>query len=378
MKKLIVFILLMLISVPVYAETFYYDNERVEEMWITKINDKETRSAHPYLIKRRSDNSYIFCLEPFTMLENDVKYIEDDDYEKYGLTKEQIERINLIINYGYGYKQHTSNIWYGVTQYLIWKEADKKADIYFTDKQNGAKKDLYRDEISEIEKLIKEHNTEPNFLKDYNISINQELLIDSNINLDNFKIESKLDFKLENNKLILSASKPGKYLVKLIRKENRFKTKFALYYSSISQNIIVPGYSENYYQEYLFNVNVLEGKIIIDKKNRLNEEKLCGAIYGIYKDNQLIKKITTNEQGQAEVSLELGNYVIKEIEAPTGYNLDTKEYSVILDEKNLEASLKLYNDKIIIKVPDTYSINYSKRYSLVLLIIGISLLYVKK
>ena len=151
--------MLMLITVPVFAagnNSFYYDDEKVSDMWITKINDEKTTSANPYILKRVSDNSYVYCLEAFVLMQNGVPYTEISDYAKYGLSKSDIDKINLLIYYGYGYAGHTSKKWYGVTQYLIWKITDKDAKIYFTEEKNGSKNsNLYVKEIKEIESLIK-------------------------------------------------------------------------------------------------------------------------------------------------------------------------------------------------------------------------------
>ena len=233
MKKIIIILLLMFICVPVHAKenTFYYDSERVEEMWITKVNSSETRSAHPYLIKRRSDNTYVYCLEPFILLQNDVEYTLGD-INKLGLTQDQVNNINLLIYYGYGYGNHTTDKWYGITQYLVWKEADKNADIYFSEVKNGPKVDLYRSEINEIYNLIEEHNKTPNFIKDYIMSTNDTLEIDSNIDLDNYEIYSTAEYELNNNKLTFKDLAVGEYQVSLKKKNNRYNTEYLLYYNN--------------------------------------------------------------------------------------------------------------------------------------------------
>lgn len=380
MKKFFICILLMLISIPVYAkeDTFYYDSERVEEMWITKVNGEQTRSAHPYLIKRRSDNSYIYCLEPFVLLENDSKYVVDNDYTKYGLTKEEIDRINLIIYYGYGYGNHTSDVWYGVTQYLIWKESDKEADIYFTSEKNGTREDLYVNEIKEIEDLIISHNIEPNFIKDYKISIDSELVIQSNVNLKDYEIVTDIKYNIDDNKLVFDTSVSGSYKVLMKKKSNRFNSDYLLYHSESSQDVIIPGNSDVYAKEYEFNIDILEGKVVLEKISSFDNTKLAGAKYGIYKEDLLVKELITLENGMAEVSLPFGEYYLKEIEAPPGYKLDTTIYKFVVDENNLNVKLSLKDDRIVIEVPNT-GLKSKKYSSLCFLFIGVVLLlYGKK
>ncbi len=380
MKKIILCIMLMLVCLPVYAkeESFYYDNERVEEMWITKVNSEETRSAHPYLIKRRSDNSYVYCLEPFVLLQNDVKYILDNDYTKYGLTKEQLDKINLYIYYGYGYGNHNTSKWYGVTQYLIWKEADKQADIYFTDKKNGDKKQLYTTEIKEIEDLIKEHNTEPNFIKDYTLSTNSDLVIDSNIDLDNYEIKTSAKYEIKDNKIYISKLNVGTYDIELVKKSNRFSNDFMLFLNKDSQNIIIPGNGPIYDKKYKFKIDVLEGKFTVNKSSSFNGTKLAGAIYGIYQEDKLITKVTTGKDGVGTINLPFGEYIVKELEAPAGYKIDSQEHSIRIGADTLDINLDLVNDQEIVDVPDTF-IKGKLKDSIFLVILGIfGLIYGKK
>ena len=378
MKKIIIILLLMLICVPVYAadNTFYYDSERVEEMWITKVNSEETRSAHPYIIKRRSDNTYVYCLEPFVLLQNDVEYITGD-ISKLGLSEDQVNNINLFIYYGYGYGNHTTDKWYGVTQYLIWKESDKNADIYFTSTKNGKKEDLYRSEINEIYALIAEHNKQPNFLKDYVISTNDVLKIDSNIDLSNYEIYSTADYELTDNKLIFKNLSVGDYQVSLKRKNNRYQNEYLLFFHKDSQNIIVPGNSPIYDKGYNFNISVKEGEIVLKKYSTYNNKYLSGATYGVYDNDKLVRKITTGNTSLS-IYLPFGTYKIKELQAPAGYKLDPKEYTITIDKDHLKQELKLYNDKVVVNVPDTGKNNYLKYSSISLFVVGLVLLIYDK
>ncbi len=352
MRKFILSLLLMLICIPVYAKDdnkFYYDNEKVEDMWITKINSEQTRSANPYIIKRRSDNAYVYCLEPFVLLQNDVTYTYENDPKKYGLTQEQLDRINLIIYYGYGYGNHTGEKWYGVTQYMIWKEADKKADIYFTSTKGGAKKDLYKNEINEIESLIKEHNEVPNFKSVYNVLLGEDLVIESNINLSNYDIESDAKYTIKDNKLYFSNLSNDSYNIKLSKHNKRYENDFRLYHNVDSQNVIVPGNSGIYNKEYSFKITTYNGEVKINKRDK-NNTRVGGAIYGVYKGSELVKKVTTSSTDTVSISLPSGSYTLKELEAPIGYKLDNKVYSFEINKDNLVKEFNLVDDIIQVKV----------------------------
>ena len=378
MKKYFLFIILMLLCITnVYAnEKFYYNEEKVSDMWITRDNGNFKRSANPYIVKRKSDNSYVYCVEPFSQVDSSSNYIVDNDYTKYGLTKEQMDRVNLIIYYGYGYDNHNEKKWYGITQFLIWKTVNPKDTFYFSKEKNGVQENLYIEEINEIEELITKHNIEPNFIKDYVLSTNSSLNIKSNIDLNEYNIITDINYKLENNNIIVDKLSVGKYEFKLVKKNNKYSHDYLLYYSSDSQNIILPGNSYNYDKVYKFNIIVKEGIITISKENSITSEKLEGATYGVYCDDMLVDKIKTDKNGMGKISLPFGKYVIKEIEAPAGYRIDSTEYNFLVDENNLNKEFNFKDDKIVIKIPDT-GLSYNKVYIIILLgLIGI--IYGKK
>ena len=60
---------------------------------------------------------------------------------------------------------------------------------------------------------------------------------------------------------------------------------------------------------------------------------LKGAVYGIYRDGSLVKKLTLNASGFAKATdLEVDTYQVKEITAPKGYALDKKTYTITVKE----------------------------------------------
>lgn len=379
MKKIIFCIMLMLICINVNAlESFYYDSEKVSDMWITMKKGGKTKSANPYILKRKKDDSYVFCIEPFTILENGIKYKEENDYTKYGLTKKKFDRINLITYYGYGYKNHTAKKWYGVTQYLIWKEVAKNIDIYFTSTHNGPKKNLYTKEIKEIEDLIKNHDKKFDIKDKYMINKGQILEINSNISLDDYKIITDINYKLENNKLIIDNLDVGKYKVKLERINNRFKSNMVMYQSSNSQNVILPGFTSTYEKQFEFDIEVVEGSLKLNKQSSDTKERLEGATYGIYKDDILIEKVSTNKNKDSVIYLPIGKYKIKELVAPPGYKLDDKEYEFEITYDNLNVEIVLLDDKIVVKIPSTGLKSYKNCFCLMTILGIIGLIYDKK
>ena len=248
MKKIIfmIFILMLCInnvSAKEDYEYFYYNDEYVENMWITRKNDTFMRSANPYIVKRKSDNKFVYCIEPFSMVQDKTPYIVDNDYTKYGITDEMMNRISLIMYYGYGYDNHNDKKWYGITQYMIWKTINTKDTFYFSKEKNGEKEDLYKDEINEIEYLIKEHNKLPSFKNGYTISTNSKLIINSNIDLSKYEILTDIEYKIEDNNIVVENLEKGEYNIYLRTKETRYKINNIIKYTTYkSIKIIISFY----------------------------------------------------------------------------------------------------------------------------------------
>jgi len=81
--------------------------------------------------------------------------------------------------------------------------------------------------------------------------------------------------------------------------------------------------------------DVRKPTLIIYKCDAGNNYSLPYATFEVYKNGQLVTTVTTNQNGLAYVSdVTTGYYTVKETVAPAGYLLNTKEYSVYVDNYN--------------------------------------------
>ena len=115
--------------------------------------------------------------------------------------------------------------------------------------------------------------------------------------------------------------------------------------------------------------NILEltdSKIYVDfsinKKDKESKVYLEGAKYGIYKDDKLVEELITDSNGFAKTKLEYGTYVIREIEAPKGYEIDSTEYNVIIDSIGKNYSLELDDMKIYVDLDISKKSTYNNEY----------------
>ncbi|WP_438572094.1 SpaA isopeptide-forming pilin-related protein [Clostridium sp.] len=100
----------------------------------------------------------------------------------------------------------------------------------------------------------------------------------------------------------------------------------------------------------LVNLNMentaIKGKIKIVKLDGLTEERLQGAVFGIYDVNgKYVETLVTDANGEAITSeLKYGKYYYKELKAPVGYQIDKKLYSITIDTNEVikEVSFKNY------------------------------------
>lgn len=86
----------------------------------------------------------------------------------------------------------------------------------------------------------------------------------------------------------------------------------------------------------------------IELVKRSNDNKvLQGAVFGLYKNGQEVKRDTTNDQGIIRFeNLEFGEYDLIEITPPTGYNLDATPKRVNIDTNGKTYNIEAINEII--------------------------------
>lgn len=348
MKKLLFIFLFLFFMENVYANQevqFYYTDERIEEMWITRIEGNTIKSSNPYVLRRKSDNSYVYCLEPFVLLN------QKEDYKAYyennkilNITDEEWERISNLAYFGYQYPGHEDKKWYGITQFLIWKTVAKNVTIYFADGKNGKQINPYQKEINEIESLIKEYQD----LK----KIDKGKFVFKNVKeWNDWKQKSLI---LKNAIMPLS---DDNFVFELPSNDGVFGVG-VIYYHNNGQNVYHPGFLSH--MNMSFEVEFLKGRIRLQKKNVentfiSNQNSLEGAKYGIYQDGVLVQTIETDKEGVAvSALLEYGIYTIKELSASPGYLVDENSYTISVDKEEMLVEVLEEQDRKEITIQKWY------------------------
>ncbi|WP_442853651.1 SpaA isopeptide-forming pilin-related protein [Bacillus sp. LK2] len=143
---------------------------------------------------------------------------------------------------------------------------------------------------------------------------------------------------------------PGKYTLE--------ETKAPEGYKAVEVTVEVNVVANEVAKQEVMNEKVKEkitGQLEITKVDANNTDKtLAGAVFEIWKDGTKIDTLTTNKNGKAtSKKLEPGDYILKEIQAPEGYNLSDKEIKFTISNQNIEVvKLQITNEKDTGKDPE--------------------------
>lgn len=352
MKKIMFFFVLSFIFIfNVNASTSkFYRGERIPDIYIRMIDGDKLGLDITHVI-RREDGEFVYCVDPFIYANYSDVYTEYDYNNRvFNLTDDQLNKINIIAYYGYGYKNHTDLKWYVITQFVIWQELGIE-DVYFMDSKDGNRISLYEEEINELKKMVDDYYLLPSFSNEtFKYTTNNVYqIIDLNGVIENYDIKfSNIQYIIEDDKLYINTKNTGNYEITFVKKDP-VDRNYLLYALNNSQPLIYPGHINEI--EFKIDIEVIDGNIIINKKDSENKNRefasLNGAVYGIYKDEVLIDQIVTDENGIASLeNLPLGKYKVKELKSSVGYNLDKNIYEVELTYDNKDIIINSYEEVI--------------------------------
>ncbi|MED3124420.1 collagen binding domain-containing protein [Bacillus wiedmannii] len=143
---------------------------------------------------------------------------------------------------------------------------------------------------------------------------------------------------------------PGKYTLE--------ETKAPEGYKALEVTVEVNVVANTVVKQEVLNEKVKEkitGQIEIIKVDANDKDKkLAGAVFEILKDGTKIDTLTSDENGKAtSKELEPGDYILKEVQAPEGYELSDKEIEFTISNQKIEVvKLQITNEKETGKGPE--------------------------
>ena len=347
-KKIILVVFIFIggmISVNAKTDDIYAA-EKIDGMYIRKISSsgKEVNKQGGF-IRRTSDNSFVYCVEPFVDLINYYTYdVYNNNQDKYlGIDKNTWEKLSLIAYYGYQYGNHTEDYWYYITQVMIWRTVDPEASFYFTNTLGGENDErLYAKEIEEIESLVSNHYVTPEFEEIVLKEGETKRFSDKNNVLSNYVVVGNSNVTIEDNELVVTKDTIGNEDIILRKDSNNFSDVPLVYINPDSQKVLAVGNLEPV--SCKVNVKVTGYSLKIIKVDALTGDalKMTGIKFNIYDadTNEFIMEVITDDNGEIIIDklLSKGNYKIKEVNNQTidGYEINDEEiYFEITGEENL-------------------------------------------
>ena len=331
-----------------------YGAEEIDGVYVKKVRwyDNFIKYKQGEFIRRRSDNHWVYCLQPHLKVNQDASYgFTLRDYTEISeLSMDQWKKIVLISFYGYGYDNHTEDKWYYITQVMIWRVAEPRSEFHFTNGLEGPVDDnLFKNEINEIQTLVDEHYTKPSFSQN-TVTINKG---ESVVLTDNNNVLSKYDVSYSGsvtasssgNTLTVNANNVGTGTVTLKKITSKYDTPPVLYYATSSQDVLGVGNYDPIILNYSFKVT--GGDVSIHKTDDRNNT-LAGVKFGVYNSkSQETCTFTTDASGNGGCNgIPLGNYTVKELETVEGYIKNETVFNFELTESNPIATLNITNEKI--------------------------------
>lgn len=317
--------------------------------------------------KSNYDGSQAYCIAPGEPFSNSAKYKaysydntgdlvnRINSTQKWQITQEKLNQIQLYAYYGYGYDNHNTTKYLVATQMLIWRTVDP--DQVFTntnctvtdckaitDAQAGVE-----NEMNTIRRLADDHYTIPSFdgeTKDMTMGGSVTYLDTFGV-LSNFSVEECLNCtaSINNNVLTITPKDKGNYSASLTKKSNNYSSNMVFAINSSSQNEVVAGNIDPIYVRV--SGTTYGGSITISKTDEDTREKLNGAVFEVINSSNNIACTMRISNGKGKCdNLALGKYTIKEKQAPVGYVLSEASIPIEITTTNTNITLNVTNKKI--------------------------------
>ncbi len=362
-KRILIYLLISIISfsstcmdVSAYSSQDSFSTRTLTGQYIKKLHSNGSGKFKSIgMITRNSDGHFVYCVQPWIDLGEGNTYSasESNQAEILGVSGDTWRRLMLIAYYGYGYGNHTDERWYGITQLMIWSTVDPSGNFFFTYTANGAHDYRYDWMKDEIENLIANHYTRPNFnVSSLTLNLGESItLYDSNNVLNNFEVRTSNNVSAtkNGNSLTLTANSVGNTTISVVKNStNGSGDNTGILYNYLDrQKTMSRGYVDPVVTD--ININVVGGKIKLIKQDSKNnsvvaqgEATLIGAKYGIYNSsNNLVEILTIGNDSTAITGyLKPGTYSIKELSPSKGYKLDNNVYHINLTSSTQEITVK--------------------------------------
>ena len=275
---------------------------------------------------RYQNGKLSYCIEPWKVI-NTKLYTSTNDWTQSGYTDEEKRQMELISHYGYGYEGHNTVRYYMATQELIWLFKDDYVR-WTTSLSDGAEEINVENEKNEILNLVNKHNVMPSFTgRCYSDDYGKTLVLeDINNVLNNYVIDTSLDYDRNNNSITIKLNRFGSNKILFRTKGNNNETLLFRSKGVESQSMVFFGFND--FKESELSINVDKVKVRINKRDSETKDliKEKGTIFKVKDVNtgEYINEYLEVNDGYAIISLPKGKYELEEINASNGYVINSE------------------------------------------------------
>lgn len=275
---------------------------------------------------RYQNGKLSYCIEPWKVI-NTKLYTSTNDWAQSGYTDEEKRQMELISHYGYGYEGHNTVRYYMATQELIWLFKDDYVR-WTTSLSDGAEEINVENEKNEILNLVNKHNVMPSFTgRCYSDDYGKTLVLeDINNVLDNYVIDTSLNYDRNNNSITIKLNRFGSNKILFRTKGNNNQTLLFRSKGVESQSMVFFGFND--FKESELSINVDKVKVRINKRDNETKDliKEKGTIFKVKDVNtgEYINEYLEVNDGYAIISLPKGKYELEEINASNGYVINSE------------------------------------------------------
>ena len=356
-KKILFFIAVFLFLTATYqnvsAKEQFHEGGYIPNIYIKKEKEGRIRYQQARFLLRKSDQHFAYCLEPWEVVNEKLIYEQAIDVNQ--LSDDTLQKIALTAYYGYGYKNHTDQKWYYITQIVIWRLADPSAQFYFTDHLNGNKTNRYDNDIDELITLVNRHFLTPDFhTNEITLTLNEKrTLYDFNNVLSLYHIDESSNIPVEksNSLLTVKGLTPGEFVISLTKKDQLYQIPPIIYPHDNSQDLLVVGSFQPI--QYQIPVHVKTGNITVHKIDSDNKENtpqgdavLDGAVFQLTSDDGFYQEAIIQNGIATFSNLSYGTYTLTEKKPGTGYQQNLELTIITINGEKNEHTVTIANEVI--------------------------------
>lgn len=303
----------------------------------------------------------VFCVDYFTDFHSG-KTVTAGSFKDIGISEETARKLSLVAYYGSKVEGRTDRDWYAITQGLLWRIIHNRDDLKYVRTNTAYTYEEVQKCWNEILADVDRYYVAPSF-SDETHSVDSDGALKLNdtkgVLSDMIVADSGgLDVSIQGNQLVVNGNSNTKDEVTITLKKYipDSETGTSIVYTAPDCQSVANFRVDNSMEAKLkIKINRF-GKLELTKFNEDKSGTVPQTVYRITGPNGFDETHTTNDAGKIILNrLPVGEYKAVEIQAGTGYLIDTTEFSFTIkadettsiDPTNLEPKGKIELTKSI-------------------------------